>query len=99
MIIGIFSDKGPVTCSGLPVRQYSLAKLEQTFTPYFETHRSFNPDHITPLLKSINLMKKLKMEDRKFITKLPKVEKVSEKDFEKVKNDDPKIIDIRNCKV
>lgn len=48
MIIGTFSDKGPNTCSGLPVRQYSLDELQQTFSPYFETIRSFNTDHITP---------------------------------------------------
>lgn len=48
MIIGTFSNKGPNTCSGLPVRQYSLEKLQQTFSPYFETVRSFNIDHITP---------------------------------------------------
>ena len=48
MIIGTFSDNGPNTCSGLPVTQYSLEKLQQTFSPYFETVRSFNIDHITP---------------------------------------------------
>ncbi|WP_194973947.1 class I SAM-dependent methyltransferase [Aquiflexum lacus] len=48
MIIGTFSDKGPDTCSGLPVMQYALEELQQTFSPYFETVRSFNIDHITP---------------------------------------------------
>jgi hypothetical protein len=48
MIIGTFSDKGPNTCSGLPVRQYALEELQQTFSAYFETVRSFNKDHITP---------------------------------------------------
>jgi cyclopropane fatty-acyl-phospholipid synthase-like methyltransferase len=48
MIIGTFSDKGPDTCSGLPVRQYALEELQQTFSPYFETVKKFNTDHITP---------------------------------------------------
>jgi cyclopropane fatty-acyl-phospholipid synthase-like methyltransferase len=48
MIIGTFSDKGPNTCSGLPVMQYALEELQETFSPYFETVRSFNINHITP---------------------------------------------------
>jgi len=48
MIIGTFSDKGPNTCSGLPVKQYALEELQQTFSPYFETVKKFNIDHITP---------------------------------------------------
>lgn len=54
MIIGTFSDKGPSTCSGLPVRQYTLDELQQTFSAYFETIRSFNIDHITPSGQSQN---------------------------------------------
>lgn len=48
MIIGTFSDKGPNTCSGLPVKQYALEELGQTFSAYFETVKNFNTDHITP---------------------------------------------------
>lgn len=48
MIIGTFSDKGPNTCSGLPVRQYGLEELQQTFSPYFETIKKLKIDHITP---------------------------------------------------
>ena len=54
MIIGTFSDKGPTTCSGLPVRQYALEELQQTFSPYFETVKKFNIDHITPSGQSQN---------------------------------------------
>jgi cyclopropane fatty-acyl-phospholipid synthase-like methyltransferase len=54
MIIGTFSDKGPNTCSGLPVRQYALKELQQTFLPYFETVKKFNIDHITPSGQSQN---------------------------------------------
>jgi cyclopropane fatty-acyl-phospholipid synthase-like methyltransferase len=48
MIIGTFSDKGPNTCSGLPVKQYSLEELENLFSPSFEIITRFNTDHITP---------------------------------------------------
>lgn len=54
MIIGTFSEKGPTTCSGLPVRQYALEELQQTFSPDFETVKKFNIDHITPSGQSQN---------------------------------------------
>jgi len=54
MIIGTFSDKGPDTCSGLPVKQYSIHELRQTFLPHFKNLRSFNKDHITPSGQSQN---------------------------------------------
>jgi len=48
MIMGTFSDKGPNTCSGLPVRQYSLDELENLFAGDFRTIKRFNIDHVTP---------------------------------------------------
>lgn len=54
LIIGTFSEKGPTTCSGLPVRQYTLEELQQTFSPYFEIVKTFNIDHITPSGQSQN---------------------------------------------
>lgn len=54
MIIGTFSEKGPTTCSGLPVRQYALEELQETFSPDFETVKTFNIDHITPSGQSQN---------------------------------------------
>jgi cyclopropane fatty-acyl-phospholipid synthase-like methyltransferase len=54
MIMGTFSDKGPDTCSGLPVKQYSIHELRQTFLPHFKNLRSFNTDHITPSGQSQN---------------------------------------------
>lgn len=47
-IVGTFSENGPATCSGLPVRQYSLAALQEVLAPGFELLRGFNTPHITP---------------------------------------------------
>jgi 2-polyprenyl-3-methyl-5-hydroxy-6-metoxy-1,4-benzoquinol methylase len=48
MFIGTFSDRGPTHCSGLPVTQYSIEKLTEVFSPYFQKINAFNTDHITP---------------------------------------------------
>ncbi|MDX1331927.1 MAG: class I SAM-dependent methyltransferase, partial [Robiginitalea sp.] len=39
LILGTFSDKGPSTCSGLPVQRYSIPQLEVTVAPHFEKIR------------------------------------------------------------
>ena len=48
LIIGTFSERGPESCSGLPVKRYAISKLEQTFQPYFELIEAQNIDHVTP---------------------------------------------------
>lgn len=48
LIIGTFSEKGPDKCSGLPVNQYSINKLESTFHPNFKLVEAKNIDHFTP---------------------------------------------------
>jgi ubiquinone/menaquinone biosynthesis C-methylase UbiE len=48
LILGTFSDKGPPTCSGLPVQRYSIARLEGTVNPFFKMIRGINLDHQTP---------------------------------------------------
>ena len=48
MLIGTFSDQGPTHCSGLPVTQYSIEKLAEVFSPYFQKTKCFQTDHITP---------------------------------------------------
>ncbi|SDD33169.1 Methyltransferase domain-containing protein [Algoriphagus faecimaris] len=47
-IIGTFSPKGPNTCSGLPICQYSIAALSHFFSKSFRLFEGFNYDHITP---------------------------------------------------
>lgn len=48
LFIGTFSDAGPTHCSGLPVTQYSMEKLTQVFSLYFQKINCFHTDHITP---------------------------------------------------
>ncbi|MEJ2585674.1 MAG: class I SAM-dependent methyltransferase [Robiginitalea sp.] len=48
LILGTFSDKGPTTCSGLPVQRYSISELNETVGPYFKKIRAVNRDHYTP---------------------------------------------------
>lgn len=48
LILGTFSDQGPPTCSGLPVRRYSIVELEETVNPYFKKIRALNLHHQTP---------------------------------------------------
>jgi hypothetical protein len=48
LILGTFSDKGPPTCSGLPVQRYAIGELQAVVAPHFELIRGLNPDHRTP---------------------------------------------------
>ena len=48
MVIGTFSENGPETCSGLPIKQYSESQLEDELSNYFTRIRCVNEDHITP---------------------------------------------------
>lgn len=48
LIIGTFSEEGPLKCSGLPITQYSLEKMEAVFGEDFELENCFTEDHETP---------------------------------------------------
>lgn len=48
LIMATFSDKGPKTCSGLNVTQYTDESLSRLFSPEFEKVRCFTVDHHTP---------------------------------------------------
>jgi len=48
VVIGTFSDQGPIKCSGLEIAQYSVADLNALLTPPFVMIDSMNYDHITP---------------------------------------------------
>jgi len=48
LAIGTFSDKGPNKCSGLHVKQYDEAALEQELTNGFKKIRCITEDHTTP---------------------------------------------------
>jgi SAM-dependent methyltransferase len=48
LIIGTFSDKGPLKCSGLPIQQYTAKTLSKTFGDAFLKKDCFTIDHTTP---------------------------------------------------
>lgn len=48
LIIGTFSEDGPLKCSGLPITQYSVEKMEAVFGADFELENCFTEDHETP---------------------------------------------------
>ena len=48
VVLGTFSKKGPLKCSGLPITQYSIEAINTTFSPQFQIIEAFNQDHITP---------------------------------------------------
>ena len=48
LIIGTFSEDGPLKCSGLPITQYSVEKMEAVFGTDFELENCFTEDHETP---------------------------------------------------
>jgi 2-polyprenyl-3-methyl-5-hydroxy-6-metoxy-1,4-benzoquinol methylase len=48
LVIGTFSEEGPKTCSGLPIRQYSESALTSLLQQFFEKIKCIEVDHKTP---------------------------------------------------
>jgi hypothetical protein len=48
LILAAFSIDGPVSCSGLPITQYSTDRFNAVFQSRFSMTDSFQKDHITP---------------------------------------------------
>jgi len=48
VIMGTFSEKGPIKCSGLEIRQYSIAEISDLLAENFQKLSCENIDHITP---------------------------------------------------
>ena len=48
LIIGTFSNNGPLKCSGLEITQYSKYKMHETFYNKFTPIKSLNKNHQTP---------------------------------------------------
>ena len=48
MVIGTFSENGPLRCSALDISQYSTQELGERFGEKFEVTSSLNVDHTTP---------------------------------------------------
>ena len=47
-LLGTFSELGPKTCSGLPVKQYSEQQMKQRFSSDFNIVKCFKEQHQTP---------------------------------------------------
>ena len=47
-ILGTFSENGPLKCSGLPITQYSVEKMEAVFEDDFILENYLTEDHQTP---------------------------------------------------
>lgn len=47
-ILGTFSEKGPLKCSGIPIKQYSIAQLKAILPKSFKFIEGKNIDHPTP---------------------------------------------------
>ena len=56
LIIGTFSENGPLKCSGLNVNRYSKQLIQETFIKNFKLINSFHIDHITPFNTSQNFL-------------------------------------------
>jgi 2-polyprenyl-3-methyl-5-hydroxy-6-metoxy-1,4-benzoquinol methylase len=48
LIMATFSEKGPLKCSGLEIKQYSESLLKERFSRYFQPATCFYEDHLTP---------------------------------------------------
>lgn len=48
VVIGTFSDKGPLKCSGLDITQYTETSLETLFSDSFEKLNCLEEEHTTP---------------------------------------------------
>jgi len=48
LILGTFSEKGPKTCSGIEIKQYSASTMTNLLAPYFDKIKCIHVDHQTP---------------------------------------------------
>jgi 2-polyprenyl-3-methyl-5-hydroxy-6-metoxy-1,4-benzoquinol methylase len=48
IVIGTFSETGPLTCSGLQIKQYSESTLTALIKKWFQKIKCIHTDHITP---------------------------------------------------
>jgi 2-polyprenyl-3-methyl-5-hydroxy-6-metoxy-1,4-benzoquinol methylase len=55
-IIATFSERGPLKCSGLLIKQYSEASMTELLKGAFEKEKCFTTDHITPSNKTQNFL-------------------------------------------
>ena len=56
LTIGTFSENGPTKCSGLEIKQYNEAQLQQQLAAGFEKIRCITEDHVTPFQTTQNFL-------------------------------------------
>lgn len=56
LVLGTFSENGPLKCSGLEISQYSEEKLSSTFEDHFEKIETVLEDHETPFGTTQNFL-------------------------------------------
>ncbi|MDC1067663.1 class I SAM-dependent methyltransferase [Candidatus Kapabacteria bacterium] len=56
LIMGTFSDEGPLKCSGLEISQYSEPKLSKLFNDNFKKIKCVKSDHTTPFNTTQNFL-------------------------------------------
>jgi len=56
MVVGTFSENGPVKCSGLPTKQYTEDQLQNQLIKDFKKIRCIHEDHITPFQTRQNFL-------------------------------------------
>jgi len=47
-VLGTFSETGPTKCSGIEIKQYSEAAMQERLSPYFEKTECLKANHDTP---------------------------------------------------
>ena len=74
-IIGVFSENGPLKCSGLEIKQYNETQLSSLFKDHFEKISCLEEDHITPFNTRQNFLfcsfKRITNTRNSFINKKP----------------------------
>ena len=48
LVLGTFSENGPLRCCALDIKRYSFNDLENTFSNYFHIQQMINSIHQTP---------------------------------------------------
>lgn len=52
LVLGTFSDKGPTTCSGLEIKQYTVSSMSSLLERKFKRIKCIEETHLTPSNKS-----------------------------------------------
>lgn len=56
LVVGTFSDQGPLKCSGIDIRQYTERSMTETFGEFFQKTACMTVDHRTPFNTEQNFL-------------------------------------------